>query len=271
VAQYLAAPSSPHLANVSTRLQAGQDDNVLIAGFIVRGGPIKRVLIRAIGPSLRASGIANELVDPILELRDASGAVLAANDNWSDNANQQEIIDSGLAPASPNESAILMRLPSSQNGVAYTAILRGANNTTGVGLIEVYDLDRGQGSSVLNLSTRGQVQTGENVLIAGTIVAGPGLQKVLIRAIGPSLNIPGKLSDPTLELRDGNGALLRANDNWQTGGQEAEINATTIPPTHELEAAVLYDAPASGAFYTAIVRGVDDAAGIAVVEVYALQ
>lgn len=271
VAQYLPAPASPHLANISTRLQAGQGDNVLIAGFIVRGAPLKRVLVRAIGPSLSVSGIANELADPILELRDASGAVLATNDNWSDNANQQEILDSGLAPGSPNEAVILMRLPSHENGVAYTAILRGANNATGVGLVEVYDLDRGLGSSVLNISTRGQVQTGENVLIAGTIVAGPGLQKVLIRAVGPSLSIAGKLSDPTLELRDGNGALIRANDNWRTGGQQAEIIATTIPPTNDLEAAILYDAPASGASYTAIVRGVDGATGIAVVEVYALN
>ena len=271
VAQYLPAPTSPHLANISTRLQAGRDDNVLIAGFIVRGGPVKRVLVRAIGPSLSASGVANELADPILELRAASGVVLATNDNWADNANQQEIIDSGLAPASSNESVILMRLPASENGVAYTAILRGANNTTGVGLVEVYDLDRGLGSSVLNISTRGQVQRGDNVLIAGTIVAGPGLQKVLIRAIGPSLNFSGKLADPTLELRDGNGALLRSNDNWRTGGQQTEIMATTIPPTNDLEPAILYDAPASGASYTAIVRGVDEAAGIAVVEVYALE
>jgi hypothetical protein len=259
------------LANISTRLQTGQDDDVLITGFIVRGGPVKRVLVRAIGPSLSGRGIADELADPILELRDASGALLATNDNWADNANQQEIIDSGLAPASPNESVILMSLPSSENGVAYTAILRGANNTTGVGLVEVYDLDRGLGSTVLNISTRGQVETGDNVLIAGTIVAGPGSQKVVIRAIGPSLNIPGKLSDPILELRDGNGALIRANDNWRSGGQESEITVTTIPPTNELEAAIIYDAPASGASYTAIVRGVDEAAGIAVVEVYALQ
>jgi hypothetical protein len=243
---------------------------VLIAGFIVRGGPVKRVLVRAIGPSLSANGIANELADPILELRDSSGAVLATNDNWADNANQQEIIDSGLAPASPNEAVILMRLPSSVNGIAYTAILRGANNTTGVGLVEVYDLDRGLGSSVLNISTRGQVLTGENVLIAGTIVAGPGVQKVIVRAIGPSLNLSGKLADPMLELRDANGALIRSNDNWRTGGQEAEIMATTIPPTNDLEAAIVYDAPASGASYTAIVRGVNDASGIALVEVYAL-
>jgi hypothetical protein len=271
VAQYLPAPASPHLANISTRLQAGRDDNVLIAGFIVRGAALKRILVRAIGPSLSASGIANELADPVLEIRDPSGALLATNDNWADNANQQEIIDSGLAPASPNESVILMRLPSNENGVAYTAILRGANHTTGVGLVEVYDLDRGLGSSVLNISTRGQVQAGDNVLIAGAIVTGPGSQRVLIRAIGPSLNVSGKLADPTLELRNENGALIRSNDNWRTGGQEAEIAATTIAPTNELESAILYDAPASGASYTAIVRGVDDAAGIAVVEVYALE
>lgn len=270
VAQYLQAPSAPHLANLSTRLRTGQDDDVLISGFIVRGAPLKRVLVRALGPTLSSSGITDELADPILELRNAAGVVLTTNDNWAGNTNQQEIIDSGLAPGSPNESVILMRLPSSENGVAYTAILRGTNGATGVGLVEVYDLDRAPGSTILNISTRGRVQTGENVLIAGTIVVGPGSQKVLVRAIGPSLSLAGKLADPMLELRDANGALIRSNDNWRVGGQEAEIIATTIPPANDLEAAIVYEAPANGSAYTAVVRGVNDASGIGVVEVYAL-
>jgi hypothetical protein len=271
VARTAAIPTSPRLANVSSRLPAGQDDNVLVSGFIVRGGPAKRVLVRAAGPSLASSGIANALADPILELHDSAGVTIARNDNWADNANQQEIIDTGIAPASPAEAVILMKLPSSETGVAYTAVLRGADDTTGVGLIEIFDLDRGIGSHLLNVSTRGLVQTGDNVLIAGTIVAGPGSQKILVRAIGPSLSIPGKLSDPTLELRDANGGLIRANDNWRTGGQEAEILATTIPPASDLEAAIVHEAGANDASYTAIVRGVNDTTGIAVVEVYALQ
>jgi hypothetical protein len=271
IAQLPPSATSPRLANVSTRLQAGLGDNVLITGFIVRGAAMKRVMIRATGPSLDSSGIADGLADPVLELYDSSGAVVARNDNWADNANQQEIIDTGIAPPSLKESTILMKLPSNENGVGYTAVLRGANNTTGIGLVEVYDLDRGLGSSVLNISTRGLVQTGDNVLIAGTIVAGPGSQKVLVRAMGPSLNISGTLSDPTLELRDANGALIRSNDNWRTGGQAAEIIATTIPPTNDLEAAIVYEAPANGASYTAIVRGVNGSSGIAVVEVYALE
>jgi hypothetical protein len=270
LAQFPPPVTTPRLANVSTRLQTGQHDNVLIAGFIVRGAPMKRVLIRATGPSLDSSGIADALADPVLELYDSAGAMIARNDNWSDNANQQEIIDTGIAPESPNESVILMKLASNENGVAYTAVLRGANHTTGVGLVEVYDLDRGLGSTVLNISTRGLIETGDNVLIAGTIVAGPGSQKVLVRAVGPSLNINGKLADPVLELRDGNGALIRSNDNWRTGGQQAEIIATTIPPPNDLESAIIYEAAANGASYTAIVRGVDEGSGIALLEVYAL-
>ena len=167
------------------------------------------------------------------------------------------------------ESAIIATLPA--NGAGYTAIVRGVNNTTGIGIVEVYDLDQNVNSKLANISTRGRVQTGDTVLIAGTIVLGPSTQKVIIRAIGPSLTIPGKLLNPRLELRDGNGALVRANDNWRVGGQEAEIIATTIPPTNDLESAIVATLPGNGASYTAIVRGVNDTSGIAVVEVYALN
>lgn len=268
VAQFAQAPTASRLANISTRLRVGAGDNVLVGGFIVRGASAKRIMLRAIGPSLASNGIAHVLADPVLELHDSSGAMLASNDNWSDNYNRQEIIDTGIAPASANEAVILARLPSTDSGVAYTAVLRGANDTTGVGLIELYDLDRGLGPSVLNISTRGMVQTGDNVLIGGLIVSGSASQKVIVRAIGPSLAIAGALNDPMLELRDAEGTLLASNDNWRTGGQQAEIIATTIPPTNDLESAIVRTlAPGN---YTAIAHGVNDTTGLALVEVYAL-
>ncbi len=268
VAQNMPDSPSSRLANISTRLQAGVGDDVLIGGFILHGGPDKRIIIRGIGPSLTASGITNVLPDPILELHDSTGALVATNDNWADNYNQQEIIDTGIAPASPNESVILARLPSDDSGVAYTAILRDAGNLTGVGLLEVYDLDRGLDSRVLNISTRGRVDLGENALIGGLIVAGQVSQRVIVRAIGPSLPVGENLSDPTLELHDANGGLLASNDNWRSD-QEAEIIATGIPPSNDLESAIVALLPPAN--YTAIVRGVNNTTGVALVEVYALN
>jgi mono/diheme cytochrome c family protein len=268
VAQEMPIPTASRLANISTRIPIGVGDDVLIGGFIVRGGADKRIMIRGIGPSLSASGIPNALADPVLELYDSFGVLVSTNDNWADNANQQEIMDTGIAPASPKESVLLARLPSDDNGVAYTAILRDAGNTTGVGLLEVYDLDQGLSSKVLNISTRGRVDVGDNVLIGGVIVTGPVPEKVIIRAIGPSLPLSGPLADPTLELHDGNGGLLASNDNWRTN-QEAEISATGIPPSNDLESAIVALLPPSN--YTAIVRGSGDTTGVALVEVYSLN
>jgi|GEM_PF-1407248 len=268
VAQFAPAPAGARLANISTRLSVGTGNNVLIGGFIVRGTPAKRVMIRAIGPSL--TGIANVLADPVLELHDDTGALIASNDNWSDNYNRQEIIDTSIAPAAENEAVILTTLPSSNTSVAYTVILSGANNGTGVAVVEVYDLDRVFDSKLANISTRGFVQTNDDVLIAGTIIGGPASQRVLVRAIGPSLTVPGKLQDPTLELHDGNGALIEANDNWQDSPNRQAIIDTTIPPANDLESAILVTLPGNNAAYTAIVRGVGGSTGIGVVEVYGL-
>ena len=253
------------LANVSTRLPVQTGDNALFGGFIVTGTQAKKVIVRAIGPSLSLPG---KLADPTLELY-AGNTLLEFNDNWVDSPNKQAINDSGVAPTNSQESAIVRVLPA--NGATYTAIVRGANNTTGIGVVEAYDLDRTVDSKLANISTRGVVQTDDNVLIAGTIILGNNPQKVIVRALGPSLSVPGKLADPTLELKDANGTTLRANDNWRTGGQEAEIIATTIPPTNDLESALVQTLPAAGAAYTAIVRGVNNSTGIAVVEVYALN
>jgi len=254
------------LANISTRLRVETGDNILIAGFIVTGTEPKRIIVRGIGSSL---SLADRLENPTLELRDSSGAIVDANDNWMDSPNKQAIIDTTIPPANDLESAIIATLPA--NNASYTAIVRGVDGGTGIGVVEAYDLDRLVDSKLANISTRGFVSTGDNVLIAGTIVVGETSQKVLVRAIAPSLNLPGKMADPTLELRDGNGGLIEANDNWQDSPNKQAIIDTTIPPTNELESAIVATLPANNASYTAIVRGVDGTTGIAVVEVYALQ
>jgi hypothetical protein len=268
VAQSAPLPVAHWLADLSTRLEVGTGDDAGIAGFITRGGPTKRMMIRALGSSLESKGITNALADPVLELYDGDGVLITSNDNWRDNPNEQEIIDTGLSPGSDNESVILVQVPSDDVGVPYTAVLRGANDTTGVGLLEVYDLDSGIGPSIQNISTRGRVSVGESVLIGGTIVLGSNSQDVIVRALGPSLPLEGTLADPTLELYDGNGVLLRSNDNWRSD-QSAEITATMLAPVNDSEAAIV--ATLSPAPYTAIVRGANDSVGVALVEIYALN
>ena len=260
-----------HLANISTRAVVGTGDGALIGGFIVRGDAPKQVIIRALGPSLVGAGISDFLADPTLEIHDASGAQIAFNNNWQDDPNSQAVIDAGIAPTEPNESAMLLTLDSNAVGVGYTAVVHGANNGTGVGLVEVYDVDSGPGSSVLNISTRSDVGTGDNVLIGGFIVFGEGDQQVLVRAIGPSLAgaVPDPLADPTLTLVNAQGTQIDFNDNWQDSPDAAEIEATTIPPTNPDESAVIQTL--SPGNYTAIVKGTgSDQTGTGLVEVYAL-
>ena len=252
------------LGNISTRLRVQTGNNVLIGGFIITGTQPKKVMVRAIGPSL-SSLFPGALADPILELRDSSGGLIRSNDNWRSDQ-EAEIIATTIPPTNNLESAIVATLPA--NNSAYTAIVRGVNNGTGIGVVEAYDLNRTVDSKLANISTRGLVQTGDNVLIGGLIVLGQSPLRVIVRAIGPSLPVVGKLGDPTLELRDGNGALIASNNNWRTD-QEAEIIATTIAPTNDLESAIVRNlAPGS---YTAIVRGVNGTTGVALVEAYGLN
>ena len=268
VAQFAPVPTAHFLANLSTRVDVGTGDDAMIAGFITRGGPTKRMMIRALGGSLAASGVENALADPVLDLYDSNGALMATNDNWQENANEQEIIDTGLAPTLENEATILMQVPSDDAGIAYTAVLRGVGDTTGIGLLEVYDLDLGIGPNVQNISTRGRVNVGEGVLIGGVIVLGSNSEDVIVRALGPSLPVSGSLADPQLELYDENGVLIRSNDNWRTD-QSDEIIATSLPPADDSEAAIVASlAPAS---YTAVVRGAGQTTGVALVEIYALN
>jgi hypothetical protein len=252
------------LGNISTRLRVETGDNALIGGFIITGTQPKKVIIRAIGPSL-SSFFPGVLANPILELHGPGAFVTITNDNWRSDQ-QAEIIATGVPPSNDLESAIVATLAA--NNSAYTAIVRGVNNGTGIGVVEAYDLDRTVDSKLGNISTRGLVQTGDNVMIGGMIVIGQSSLGVLVRAIGPSLPVSGPLGDPTMELHDGNGGLIAANNNWRSD-QEAEIIATGIPPSNDLESAIVRNlAPGN---YTAIVRGVNGTTGIAVVEAYGLN
>ena len=255
------------LGNISTRAFVQTGDNVMIGGFIITGSGQKRVIVRAIGPSLANQGIGNPLQNPTLELHDHTGAVIASNDDWMNAPNKQEIIDSGLAPTNNLESAILMSLSPGN----YTAIVRGVNNGTGIALVEGYDLDSTAGSKLGNISTRSLVQTGDNVMIGGLIITGTGQKNVIVRAIGPSLaqqGITDPLLDPTLELHDVTGAVIAFDDNWKDS-QEAEIEATGLAPSDDRESAIASTlAPGN---YTAIVRGKNNTIGVALVEVYDLN
>jgi hypothetical protein len=251
--------------NISTRLSIGTGDNALIGGFIITGTAPKKVVVRGIGPSLP---LAEALADPIIEVHGSAGELLATDDNWNDDpTNAQHLIEAGLAPTNALESARWGII----NPGAYTIVVRGKNNATGVGLFEVYDLDRTADSKLANISTRGFVDTGDNVMIGGTIIIGSTPTSVLVRAIGPSLanfGVQNALPNPTLELHDGNGALLESNDNWRSD-HEAEIIATGLPPTNELESAILRTLPPGA--YTAIVRGGGNTTGVALVEAYQLH
>jgi len=253
----------------------------MIAGFIVQGSSQKTVLIRVLGPSLTQFGVPDVLANPQLELHDVN-SLIGMNNDWqttqiggvitSDQV--AEIRNSGLAPSDPLESALIATLPPGN----YTAIVSGVNSTTGNGLGEVYDLSPNSGSLLANISTRGFVQTGDNVMIGGFIVVTQPT-RVIIRAIGPSLTqfgVPDALANPQLELHDAN-SLIAQNDDWQTtqiGGiitsdQVAEIQNSHLAPTNPAESAII--ATLQPGTYTAIVRGVNNTTGNALVEVYDLQ
>jgi autotransporter-associated beta strand protein len=260
--------------NISTRMRVGTGDNALIGGFIVTGNPSatssgpsgasKKVIIRAIGPSL--ASLPGRLTDPTLELRDSAGGLIFSNDNWMDSPQAQQIMDSGIPPSNDLEAAIVATLAAG----SYTAVMRGAGNTTGIGVVEVYDLAQEVSARLANISSRGLVETGDNVMIGG-FIAGNQAMQVLVRAIGPSLTqfgIANALADPTLQLHNSNGAVIAFNNDWQET-DAAAIAATGIPPPHIKESAIV--ATLAPGPYTAIVRGLNDTSGVALVEVYRLQ
>ena len=246
------------------RVQTG--DNVGIGGFIITGSTPKRVLIRAIGPSLTDFGVPDALADPVLELHGPGGFATIVNDNWRDNQ-EAEIQATGIPPTNDSESAIAVTLVPG----AYTAIVRGNGNASGVALVEVYDLNQGVNSKLANLSTRAFISTGDNIVIAGFMLGGSSTDdRIVVRGIGPSLTeagVPNALADPTLELRDSNGALMSANNNWQDDPvQMAEIAAASLSPTNSFESAIAATLPPG--HYTALLAGQNNSTGIGVVEVY---
>lgn len=236
----------------------------MIGGFIVSGDLNKDVALRALGPSLAGAGVKHPLADPLLELHDSTGALIAQNDNWT--SLPPDTVPPELQPTEPTESVIVANLPPG----SYTAVLRGVNGSTGVGLCELYDLNP-TNSSVRNISTRGQVGTDDDAMIGGFIVGGTASSKVIIRAIGPSLTaagVEGALADPILELHNSDGSLIFQNDNWRTD-QEQQIIDSTVPPSNDQESAIVVTLTPGA--YTAIVRGAGNTAGVALVEVYALD
>lgn len=268
-----AATIPPHCRalNIATRLAVANGSNVLIGGFIVTGNDPKKIIIRGIGPSIK--GVAGILADPTLELHQGN-ATLITNDNWktkSDGTSQQaEVEATTIPPTNDLESAIVTTL----NPGTYTAILAGKNSGTGVGLLEIYDLAQGANAQLANISTRGLVQSGDDVMIGGFIL-GPGsndTSSVVVRAIGPSLTafgIANALPDPTIELRSSDGTLVASNDNWKDCPNKQTIIDNGLAPTNDRESALLA-IPAPGN-YTAIVRDANNAIGVGLVEAYNLQ
>lgn len=261
-----ASIDTAQLLNISTRLLTQTGDNVGIGGFIITGTAPKHVLVRAIGPSLRQFGISNALANPVLELRGSSGNLIFQNDDWRD-TQEAAIQATGIPPANNLESAIDATLSPG----AYTAIVRGQNNTTGISLVEVYDLDTGGASALANISTRAFVGTGDNIVIAGFIVGNHGGDDdVVVRGIGPSLTafgVPNPLANPMLELRDSNGALLVSNNDWQDDpAQATELTDAGLAPTNELESGLATTLPPG--LYTVLLAGLNNGTGVGVVEVY---
>ncbi len=273
-ATFATVPPPAVALNISTRLPVGTGQNVLIGGFIIQGSAPKRVIIRAIGPSLNGT-VAGTLQDPRLELHDSGGATIASNDNWRSTqiggvvaSNQAiDIAATGIAPLSDAESAIIATLAPGN----YTAVVAGANNATGIAVVEVYDLDAVYLSTLANIATRGFVQTGDNVMIGGFIyLGGAGATKVVVRGIGPSLaaaGITNPLANPTLELHDGNGTTISANDDWKSSPDAAAIQAAGLQPSNDAESAI-YETGLPRGPYTAIVRDKNGASGVGVVEAY---
>lgn len=241
---------------------------MLIGGFIL--GPSassKRIVVRAIGPSLAAAGVSSALPDPSLQLLDSTGRVLATSNDWMAGSQAQEIIATNLAPNDPRESALLATLAPG----AYTAIVTGAEGTQNIALVEVYDLDAAKTPQLLNISTRGPVDSGEGVMIAGTIIGGIQPEALLFRGLGPSLasdQIANPLSDPVLQLIDGQGTAISMNDNWQDT-QAGEIGSSGFAPSNASESALLITLPAGS--YTALMFDAKGRNGIGLLEIYHLS
>ena len=250
-------------------MNVGTGNNLMIGGFIINGSGPKAVVVRGLGPSLSGAGITNFLADPVLELRGSDGALIRKNDNWKDD--QRSLIEGTIfQPTNDNESVIVATL----NPGAYTALLTGKNQTTGIGLVEVYDNDTTAGSQLGNISTRGFVQTGNNVLIGGFILGNTGgNSRVALRGRGPSLaqfGLSPVLVDPTLEIHNSNGTILISNDDWESDPvSAAELVANGLAPSDPKESGIFATLPPGQ--FTAILAGKNNGVGIGEVEIYNLK
>jgi hypothetical protein len=287
-----AHPSGPHQIafepplsqplNISTRLKVQAGDNALIGGFIITGTVGKKVVVRAIGPSLSNFGISMPLQDPILELRGSNGSLIASNDDWKINdqthqSQQAAIQATGLAPTDEREAVLMAEL----GPAGYTAVVRGKDGAAGVGLVEVYDVNQTADSKLANISTRGYLESEDSVMIAGVIIgSGNGAAKLLVRVLGPSLTafgVTNPLEDPYVDIRDSNGTRIAFNDDWKVRQgnvipQQDEIEATGLQPSNDTESAVIVTLPAGN--YTAITASfgtAENKTGVAVIEVYNLR
>jgi arylsulfate sulfotransferase len=258
----------PQALNLSTRGLVSVGDNVLIGGFIVTGTEPKTMVLRALGPSLSGFGLSDVLRNPVLSVYNSSRTLIASNDNWQSDPNHFVVESNGLAPANLSESAIARNMPPG----AYTVIVRGKDPTPGNSLVELYDLSPLSNSKLKNMSTRGSVGTGDNVLISGFIVGDVGSSTVGVRALGPSLaayGVSGVLNDPTLTIYDSTGSAIASNDNWQDDPNAILIQKNGLTPPNALESALVLHLPAGA--YTAVVRGADGSTGVGLAEVYTLH
>jgi hypothetical protein len=269
---YQSSLPAPNLVNISTRALIGTGEDVLIGGFIIQGSAPATVILRAIGYSLTAVGLTNAISDTVITVYNSAGAVVATNDDWFTSANAETISSFHLDPPNSLESALFLTL----NPGSYTAIVQGFSDgispaATGAGLFELYDLHTTSGRAG-NLSTRGQVQGGDNVMIGGFIIGGSQSKQLVVRALGPSLSSAGianPLADPFLELHDANGNIIQSNDDWQSGPDAQTIASKGLAPTNAKESALL--ATLNPGSFTAIVRGVNSTIGLALVEIYDLS
>jgi hypothetical protein len=261
--------ANAQLLNIAGRVIVQGGDKVGIGGFIITGTVNKQVIVRGLGPSIKSgtTPVPGRMSDPMVEVHASSdGHIVGSNDNWRIGGQEQAILQSGVAPTDDKESAFIANLPPG----SYTVILSGAGGDTGIGLVEIYDLQPLNGE-LGNLSVRGDVQTADNVLIDGVILGPGNPRRVLFRATGPSIQnqVPGALPDPTLELHDSNGTILGTNDNWRDALNATEIANTGLAPTNDAESAILMTLPPAN--YTSIVRGANGATGIAVSEAFKLN
>ena len=257
--------------NLSTRARVETGDKVVIGGFIITGNSStpKAVVLRGLGPSLSKFGITDLLLDPVLELRGNSGNLIFRNDNWKD-TQQSQIEGTQYQPTDDRESVIVTTL----TPASYTAILSGKNGTTGIGAVEIYDNNQAVDSQLANISTRGFVQTGDKIMIGGFVLGkNNGTTRVAIRGLGPSLSqfgLSNVLADPTLELRDTNGNLLIANDDWQSDPvSAAQLTANGLALSNPKESGIFTNL--SGGQFTAILAGKNGGIGIGLVEIYNLK